>query len=278
MVEHPLRIYTEDDPELASTYDELPLWSAPFGLSLLSTVEMRSNVTVLDIGSGTGFPLLELAQRLGRSSRIYGVDPWTQANRRAREKVRVHSISNVIVTEAMGECLPFRDNTFHLLVSNNGINNAKDHEKVLEECGRVARANAQMVLTVNLPETMKEFYYIYAETLSELGLESRIHNMQEHIRDHRHPVRLMRKKIEQVGFKLTGSREHSFKIRFADGTALLHHSFFRLFFLDRWEAVVEKGEVEKTFGRLEQNLNNYAHRYGCIDLTVPFVCFDCRRT
>lgn len=46
-----------------SGYDELPFWSAPFGISLLETVRLRPGMNVLDIGSGSGFPMLELADR-----------------------------------------------------------------------------------------------------------------------------------------------------------------------------------------------------------------------
>ncbi len=43
----------------------LAAWSAPFGLRLLDVVPLDPAATVLDVGCGTGFPLLELAHRLG---------------------------------------------------------------------------------------------------------------------------------------------------------------------------------------------------------------------
>jgi arsenite methyltransferase len=39
--------------EFGELYDELPLWSAPFGLLLLERVPMRPGLTVLDVGAGT---------------------------------------------------------------------------------------------------------------------------------------------------------------------------------------------------------------------------------
>ena len=67
-----------NNPEVVSALDELSLWSAPFGLKLLDSVLYKKNMNVLDIGFGTGFPLTELAMRLGKTSRIYGVDPWNE--------------------------------------------------------------------------------------------------------------------------------------------------------------------------------------------------------
>ncbi len=61
-------IYDLNDPALVSIIDELPLWSAPFGLKLLDKVMFHPNMNVLDLGCGLGFPLLELANRLGDNS------------------------------------------------------------------------------------------------------------------------------------------------------------------------------------------------------------------
>ena len=51
---------TSEDTYMTN-YDDLPLWSAPFGLTLLDTVRMKKHINVLDLGSGSGFPMLELA-------------------------------------------------------------------------------------------------------------------------------------------------------------------------------------------------------------------------
>ena len=62
--------YNLDDSKIVSVIDELPLWSAPFGLKLLDKINYRKNITALDIGSGLGFPLLEVAMRLGNSCKV----------------------------------------------------------------------------------------------------------------------------------------------------------------------------------------------------------------
>jgi protein-L-isoaspartate O-methyltransferase len=45
------------DKELIAVIDELPLWSAPFGMKLLETINLKKGITVLDVGCGLGFPL-----------------------------------------------------------------------------------------------------------------------------------------------------------------------------------------------------------------------------
>jgi protein-L-isoaspartate O-methyltransferase len=46
--------------DIVNTYDELPLWAAPFGMKLLDKIEYMKNMKVLDIGCGVGFPSLEI--------------------------------------------------------------------------------------------------------------------------------------------------------------------------------------------------------------------------
>ena len=67
------------DESLASASDEVSVWSYPFGETILANVRLRPGITALDIGFGTGFPLLELAGRLGKTSTVYGIDLWRAA-------------------------------------------------------------------------------------------------------------------------------------------------------------------------------------------------------
>jgi ubiquinone/menaquinone biosynthesis C-methylase UbiE len=108
--------------EFTSVYDELPLWSAPFGLKLLEEVLFKTGIKALDLGFGAGFPLLELAQRLGESSVVYGIDCWKEAIDRAKEKINVMGLKNVRIYMGSAENMPFRDEYFNLITSNNGLN------------------------------------------------------------------------------------------------------------------------------------------------------------
>ena len=62
-----------DFSNLVEVFDEIPIWAAPFGLKLLEFINYKLNISALDIGFGTGFPLTELAMRLGESSIVYGI-------------------------------------------------------------------------------------------------------------------------------------------------------------------------------------------------------------
>ena len=153
-----------DTTEFVETFDELPLWSASFGLLLLKHVHLKPNQTVLDIGSGAGFPLFELEERLGTSCKYYGLDPWKNANKRANKKIKNYETENVELHEGPADKIPFDKESIDLIVSNLGINNFDNPSKVFTECNRVLKPKSKLALTTNLNGHWKEFYNIFEET------------------------------------------------------------------------------------------------------------------
>lgn len=263
-------------PDAVAAYDELPLWSAMFGLLLLRHVPMRHGMTVLDLGCGTGFPLFELAQRLGPTCTVHGLDPWKPALERARFKARVWRISNVEIHEGSAEAMPFADGTFDLLVSNLGLNNFDRPEAALAECRRVAKPGARLVLTTNLRGHMDELYQVYAKTLRRLGREDSLPSLQKHV-DHRASVESLTSLLETNGFRITQVHEESDTMRFLDGSALLRHYFIQLGFLDGWKSVVALEDQREVFAALEENLNRWAEDRGGLTLTIPMASVEAER-
>jgi arsenite methyltransferase len=264
------------DAAVASAYDELPLWAAPFGLALLEAVRLVPGARVLDVGFGTGFPLLELAQRLGPSSRLWGVDPWAAGNRRAAEKMRTFGLANVLLVRAEAEHLPLRPASIDLVVSNNGLNNVQDLEAALAECRRVCKPGAQMVLTFNLPETMRAFYDVYASVLRDSGLEAAVADLDRHVHAKRKPLAEFQGLVEAAGFAVVRTIPGSFSLRFLDGTALFAHHFVRLGFLPSWQAVPPPAARSAVMERLRHRLDEEAGIRGELKLDIPFACLDCR--
>ncbi len=269
--------YDLESEDVISVIDELSLWSAPFGLRLLDTVHYTRGIKALDIGSGPGFPLIELAMRLGSTSEVFGVDPWKSGIERTKRKIETCDVSNVKVVEGRAEQLPFTGDFFDLIVSNNGINNVQDIDKTLSEISRVAKIGAQFVFTFNTDQTFIQFYRIYRETLSELGLPEYNKQLLEHIFEKRKPVAFMEQLLAKYGFRVNSTRDDLFHYIFTDGTAMLNHFFIKLAFLDPWKNIVPLEHREKVFHAIEKKLNNQSREFGELRMQVPFVTFDCER-
>jgi arsenite methyltransferase len=263
----------EDSEEFIDTYDELPLWSAPFGLLLLKHLELKANFTVLDIGSGSGFPLMELAGRLGKSCKLYGIEPWTNANKRARKKITNYGLSNVEIIEGPGEQIPFTDNSIDLIVSNLGINNFDNPHVVFKECNRVLKPNGKLVLTTNLDGHWKEFYNIFEATLKQLGKDKIVDKLIAH-EEHRGTLNSISKLFRENGLKICRHFEENFEMKFLDGSAFLNHHFIKLGWFTSWRDLLPPEELKEIFLSLEQNLNSHSNEFSGLTLTVPMAFIE----
>src|SRR5437763_12047241 len=168
-----------NSPQVIAAYDEVALWSAMFGQLLLEEVPLAHVTNVLDVGCGTGFPLIELAERLGDRAHVHGIDPWSGGLKRAAEKIASRGTKNVTLHEGSATAMPFPDATFDLIVSNLGVNNFDDRAAAIRECRRVANPRATLALTTNLQGHIREFYEVFADVLADDDEASQ--RLREHI-------------------------------------------------------------------------------------------------
>lgn len=254
--------------------DELCVWAAPFGMKLLDAVSYKKGITALDIGFGTGFPLIELAMRLGNTSAVYGIDPWKEAIEIAKEKIECYSVTNINIIEGVAESIPLADNSVDLIVSNNGINNVADMDKALAECARILKPGGQFVFTMNLDQSMFEFYGQMESVFREMNMLNEIEHIHEHIAHKRPSVETVKASLQKQGFIIKDLEYDQFNYRFADGTAMLNHYFIKLAFKDSWLSLIQADRTEEIFGKIESRLNRYAQQYGGLKLSIPFVLMN----
>jgi len=258
---------------LAKMYDELPLWSAPFGLKLFDFIDYKPNINAIDLGFGTGFPLIEIAMRLGNNSTVYGIDIWKDAFAIVEEKINNYGIKNIKLIEGSVELIPLENNSVHLITSNNCINNVQDINKALNECSRILNKNGQFILTMNLEKSMFEFYDIMENTLLELNLKSEIELMYKHIEQKRPPIDRIITPMKQ-NFLIKDIVYDQFSYKFTDGTAMLNHNFIKVAFLETWKMILPENKVEDIFEIIENKLNKLSENLKGIKLSIPFVLIN----
>jgi len=254
--------------------DELPLWSAPFGLKLLDILRFRKHVTVLDIGCGEGFPIIEIASRFGETSRCIGLDPLAGPLKRLGHKKQVYGLPGVHAVQGAAEALPFADRSVDLVVSNNGTNNVADVHQTFRECRRVMKPEGQLVIAVNTEQTMSEFYQVFEAVLLEQGLADSMAKIKDQIRGKRLSGEELESVLHACGFAVRQVIEDQFSMRFADGTTLFGHYLIRNFFLEGWKSLVPPDMQEKIFSRIEARLNRTAGEKGHVSLTIPYMVLD----
>jgi ubiquinone/menaquinone biosynthesis C-methylase UbiE len=96
------------------------------------------------VGSGTGYLLGRLAERLPDTADLIGVDPAQQMVAVAR----AHATDpRMCMLRGVAERLPFADGEFDLVVSTTSFDHWQDQLAGLRECARVLVAGGQLVLT-----------------------------------------------------------------------------------------------------------------------------------
>lgn len=257
-------------------YGELPLWSAPFGRLLLERVPLGRGLTILDVGAGTGFLAVELAQRCGPTATVIAVDPWASALARLRRKVAHLGLVNVRILEQDAATIDLPDASVDVVVSNLGVNNFENAEAVLATCFRLLKPGGSLILTSNLVGHMQEFYDVYREVLLDFGRPDCLLTLDANVA-HRASIESLTLMLARAGFEPGAIDQDRFRMRFADGSSMLRHSFIRLGFLPAWREVATPEHEDEIFEALERALNAVAAAQGELALTIPMACVEARR-
>ena len=266
----------KDSIEQIEVFDEAPLWSALFGEWLLEHLPMNPISNLADIGSGAGFPLLELAARFGPDVKCYGVDTWSNANIRARIKAERYNLKNVEIIESNAARLPFADNEIELIVSNLGMNNFNDKESVFQECYRVLKTGSKLALTTNMNGHWSEFYQVFAKVLEQFELSDSLKAMREQ-ESKRGNVKSISDMFKTAGFEVIKAMDKTVNMRFSNGTAFLNHPFILKGWMDSWVNLVDESKRAIVFPELEQQLNQLAKINGELKMSVPMLYIEAKK-
>src|SRR5262249_5839592 len=110
-------------------------------------LDLRPAMKLLDLGAGSGWPGLYLAQLTGCD--VVMVDLPLAALRIARERAETDGlVRQCDAVVADGAALPFMDASFDALTHSDVLCCTPDKLGVLQTCRRVARDDSTMVFTV----------------------------------------------------------------------------------------------------------------------------------
>jgi len=143
-----------EDSSGASYYTDQEKSSAPEGSNLglgcgnpLAIASLRSDETVLDLGSGAGFDCFLAARAVGPGGRVIGVDMTPEMIAKARRNATHAGVSNVEFRLGEIEHLPVGDESIDVVLSNCVINLSPEKSAVFREAHRVLRSGGRIAIS-----------------------------------------------------------------------------------------------------------------------------------
>ena len=146
--------------EINNRYSELS--NSDCCLSCGSAIDHSKAVigeTCVDIGSGRGNDVLRLAEMVGDTGFVYGIDFADGMLEKARKTAEKFNVKNVSFIKSELEKIDLPDASVDLVISNCTINHAKDKRKVWREIFRILNANGRFVVSdiYSMEEVPEEF-------------------------------------------------------------------------------------------------------------------------
>lgn len=207
----------------------------------------RVDGPVLEVGCGTGFYLLPLAERLPGVG-CCGIEPADAMLVQARDKVRDRGLRNCLLAKADGHSLPFADSTFDFVLMSQVLHFLGDRPRAVGEANRVCTPRARLlVITTSHPQLRAQVDLAFFPGVTA-GDIARIPTIAE-----------IRRLFEAEGFDLYATVEHAGTFRAASAEALVRRVARKIwssyFLLSEEEfargLTVFRKRLEQAFGRGE---------------------------
>jgi arsenite methyltransferase len=107
----------------------------------------KSGEVCVDLGSGRGTDVLRLANEVGESGFVYGVDVSDGMLKKAEKNAEKLGITNVKFIKSELEDIKIETGTVNLVISNCTINHASDKVKTWTEIKRILKKGGRFVVS-----------------------------------------------------------------------------------------------------------------------------------
>lgn len=161
----------------ASSYDRVgpPIFSH-FAGHLVDQIPLTPGMQVLDIATGTGLVLLQIARRVGDEGRVSGIDLSEGILREAQKAVVAAGVSNVELRRMDAEHLQFPDGSFDVVTCAFALFMLPDIGAALHEMHRVCKPDGRVAVTyfMKVPPPFNPGWVAFAEQCTEYGIGMRM--------------------------------------------------------------------------------------------------------
>ena len=207
-----------DSLEMAETYNATSIHQFNNGKVLISLLKIEEGETILDVGAGTGQLGAYVAQLVGSTGRVVGVDPLA-----ARVDIaRGRSTGNFEMHLGQAEDLSqFPDCTFDVVYLNSVFHWLNDKPRGLAEIFRVLKPGGRVGFNTTNPQHPHEIAKLVRQALAQEGLRLGAGMNSSSWSDTPDDLRVL---VADAGFINCHSSEHTISDRHSDPESVIKWS------------------------------------------------------
>jgi len=206
-------------------------WSTPFAESLLKHLDLFSGATILDVASGHGIPAFYLAEQVGRTGQVVGIDLSAHQVKSAR------MIQGQQLPWLRFECLDMRAlpsnlPSFDRITGNLSVMFFRpDRFATLQGLSAHLNPGGQMVLTFPSLGTFDSLWRRVDQEMAARRLPAERHRLETYVGE-RPSAAQAREWLEKLGYERIIVSEYPLEVTAGHGRAFLHDPLLRGGFLD----------------------------------------------
>ena len=111
---------------------------------VISLLQLKENMSILDIGCGTGWALGQTARLIDNKGSFYGVDLSAKMIKKAKENFKTKE--NFHFIKANAESIPLDDNLFDAIICTNSFHHYLHPDKALKEMYRLLKTGGKVYI------------------------------------------------------------------------------------------------------------------------------------
>lgn len=169
--QHKLNVQKTFD-EVCGKYDSPATRFFPFCADqLVGFVKPVPGSRVLDVATGTGMVAVAMAQAIGPTGRVTGIDMSTGMLDKAQVNIRKMALTNIDLHEMDAEKLDFKSSYFHSVVCSYGLFFIPDMQAALQDWVRVVRPGGKVAFTCFEATAFQPMLNHFVDQLKQFGVE-----------------------------------------------------------------------------------------------------------
>jgi len=151
---------------------------------ILKQVKIEPEMTIADLGAGSGFFTIPLAKQVGKNGLIYAVDLIAESLELIEEKAKNEKLFNIktLVCDLEREKIKIKNETCDLALLVNDLYLIEKKEPVINEVNRILKPKGQAIFIEWEPEKIlfkTEIYPISQNDLQKLIEENNFKKIKE---------------------------------------------------------------------------------------------------